>query len=159
MARLTAPMQLAIVKALASFDTPTEIVAMVKRDFAVDVTRMQIAKYDPTKVAGEKVSAKLRAVFEAARRTFLSNMADIPLSHLSVRLRVLQRHLEKAEGRGNDAMVLQILEQAAKECGGIFTNRRELTGKGGAAIAQDHNVHLVSAADLAAAVRTVRDDF
>lgn len=159
MAKLTAPMQLVIVRALACFDTPSEIAALLKREFGVDVTRMQIAKYDPTKASGTKVSHKFRAVFDAARSAFLTDMREIPISHLSYRLRKLQQVLEKAEERGNTAMVLQLLEQAAKECGGIFTNRRELTGKGGAPIAQDHNVHIVSAADLAAAVRSVRDEY
>jgi hypothetical protein len=159
MAKLTEPMQLAIVKALACYDTPTEVVEQMKNDFGVTITRQQVAKYDPTKAAGEKVSPKLRAVFDAARATFLTNMQDIPISNLSYRLRRLQHELDKAKERGNSAMVLQLLEQAAKECGGIFTNRRELTGKGGAPIAQAHNVHIVSREELAEAVRTVRDEF
>lgn len=159
MAKLTEPMQLAIVKALACYDTPTEIVEQVKNDFGVAITRQQVAKYDPTKAAGEKVSPKLRAVFDAARAAFLTDMQDIPISHLSYRLRQLQNAFERAQLQKNIPMVMQLLEQAAKECGGIFTNRRELTGKGGAPIAQAHNVHIVSRDELAAAVRTVRDEF
>jgi hypothetical protein len=159
MARLNAPVQLAIVQALACYDTPTEVAAKVKADFGLDVTRQQIATYDHTKAAGRNVSAKLRAVFDASRQAFLTDMQDIPISHLSVRLRMLQRLLEKAEERGNVAMAVQLLEQAAKECGGMFTNRREFMGKGGAPIALASRAELISPEALAEAVRTVRDAF
>jgi hypothetical protein len=159
MAKLTEPMQLAIVKALACYDTPTEVVEQMKNDFGVTITRQQVAKYDPTKAAGEKVSPKLRAVFDAAQAAFLTDMQAIPISNLSYRLRRLQHAFERAQLQKNIPLVMQLLEQAAKECGGIFTNRRELTGKGGAPIAQAHNVHIVSRDELAAAVRTVRDEF
>lgn len=147
-------MQHAIVRALACFDTPSEIAAQVKRDFGADVTRQQIATYDPTKAAGRNVSAKLRGVFDAARWAFLTEMKDIPVSHLSYRLRVLQRELERQQERGNSVMVLKILEQAAKECGGIFTNRRELTGPRGGPI-QASNVTLYAPPASAAAQRAI----
>ena len=79
----------------------------------------------------------------------------MPVAKQVYRLRVLQRALDRAEKRGNDAMVLQILETAAKESGGVFTNRRELTGKGGGPIATAS----VSAEELKKAVASVRDDF
>lgn len=154
MAKLTAPVQLAIVRALACFDTPSEVAAAVRRDLGVDVTRQQIATYDPTKAAGRNLSAKLRAVFGAARRTFLTDMHEIPISHLSVRLRMLQRELDRAQERGNTAMVLKILEQAAKECGGVFTNRRELTGAGGGPI-QSSSVTIYAPPAAAAAQRAI----
>ncbi len=37
----------------------------------------------------------------------------------------------KAEDQGNMVLAAQLLEQAAKEMGNAFTNRRELTGKDG----------------------------
>jgi len=159
MARLSAPMQLAIVRGLACFDTPSEVAAAVKEEFGVDITRQQVATYDPTKAAGRNVSAKLRAVFDASRQAFLTDMDDIPISHLSYRLQRLQQQLEKAEERGNIAMAAALLEQAAKECGGIFTNRREMTGRGGGPVAQVSRVALVAPPELLEALRTVRDAF
>jgi hypothetical protein len=126
----------------------------VRQDFGVEVTRQQIATYDPTKAAGRNLSQKLRAVFAASRRAFLTDMRDIPISHLAVRLRILQRELDRAQERGHTAMVLKILEQAAKECGGIFTNRRELTGAGGGPI-QSSNVTLYTPPAAAVAQRAI----
>ncbi|KIC21722.1 hypothetical protein, partial [Leisingera sp. ANG-Vp] len=50
----------------------------------------------------------------------------------AVRLRTLQRMAEKAETMGNTVLAKGLLEQAAKEVGNAYTNRRELSGpKGG----------------------------
>jgi hypothetical protein len=48
-------------------------------------------------------------------------------------MRKLQRQIDLNEQRGNSAMVAQLLEQAAKEMGDHYTDRRRLehTGKDG----------------------------
>jgi hypothetical protein len=135
MAILTEPMKLALVQALACFDTPSQAADAVAQDFGIKVDRSQVAKYDPTKPPGKNLSKKLRAIFEATRAAFLKDTAAIPIAQQAYRLRVLQRALQKAENQGNTAMIAQLLEQAAKESGGAFTNRRELTGAHGGPIA------------------------
>jgi hypothetical protein len=136
MAKLTESQKLAIVQALACFDTPSEVAAAVKEEFGVTISRQQVAAYDPTKATGRDLSKKLRALFEETRRTFLSDVAAIPIAQQAFRLRALQREFERAKSRGNSALAAQLLEQAAKELGGAFTNRRELTGQGGGPIQQ-----------------------
>ena len=131
MAVLTEDVKLAIVRALACFDTPSQAADLVKQEFGVEVRRQQVAAYDPTKPAGRNLSQKLRAIFEVTREAFLEDVASIPITQQAYRMRVLQRLLVRAESRDNTAMVAQLLEQAAKEMGGAFTNRRELTGKEG----------------------------
>lgn len=132
MATLTEPVKLFIVQQLACFDTPTQVAAAVKEEFGVEILRQQVAQYDPTKATGRDVSKKLRAVFGAARKAFLDDVNRIPVANQAVRLRVLNRMLIKAEGQGNMVLAAALIEQVAKETGGAFTNRRELTGaKGG----------------------------
>lgn len=131
MAQLTEPVKLAITQALACFDTPTQVADMVKEEFGIVITRQQASQYDASKTTGKTMSKKLRAIFEETRKAFLESTADVPVAQQSYRLRVLQRMLLKAERSGNMALVAQLLEQAAKETGGLFTNRRELTGKNG----------------------------
>jgi hypothetical protein len=155
MAQLTEPVKLAIVQALACFDTPSDIAAAVKEDYGVVVTRQQVAGYDPTKGSCKGVAKKLREVFTSTRKAFLEDVSTIPIAQQAVRLRALQREFERAKSRGNSAMVAQLLEQAAKECGGALTNRREHTGKNGGPIQQAS----VSAEELKAAVTSVRDQF
>lgn len=135
MPALAEPVKIAIVQGLACFDTPTQVVANLKDEFGLTVPRQQMAGYDPTKATGAKLSQKLRAIFEATRAQFLADIGGIPIAQQAYRLRVLQRNLERAEQRGNAALVITILEQAAKELGGAFTNRREVTGKNGQPLA------------------------
>jgi len=134
MAVLSEPVKLAIVRALACFDTPTQAAEAVALEFGIKVDRFQVAKYDPTKPAGQKISKKLVQFFNDTRAAFLQDIASIPIAQQAYRLRVLQRTLAKVESQGNTAMVAQLLEQAAKESGGAFTNRREITGKDGGPI-------------------------
>lgn len=131
MAVLSEPVKEAIVQMLACYDTPSQVAQQVKEDFGLEITRMRVAAYDPTKVAGKNLSKKLADMFHATRKAFLEDVASIPIAQQAYRLRVLQRNLERADNRGNTAMVSTLLEQAAKEVGGSFTNRRELTGKEG----------------------------
>lgn len=120
-----------IVQALACFDAPSVVVASVKEEFGVVVSRQQVEVYDPNKRAGRNLSVKWRTMFDAARKAFINDTAQIPIAHRSTRLRALQRMAVKAEHVGNIVVAAQLHKQAAEEMGGAFTNRRELTGKDG----------------------------
>lgn len=155
MATLTEDQKTFVVQALACFDTPSQVAQAVKENFGIVVDRRQVECYDPTKAAGKGVAKKFRALFEDTRATFLKEASAVPVSKQVYRLRVLQRALERAEKSNNTPMVLQILEQVAKETGGAFTNRREVTGKDGGPIQQQ----AVTAEQVAAEVRRVREDY
>lgn len=157
MAMLTEEVKLAIVQALACYDTPSQVVRMVKEEYGIEVSRQQVQHYDPTKFNGQKMKRKLRDVFEVTRVNFLEKTADIPIAQQAYRLRLLQRAVLKLESGGNTALLAQLLEQAAKEVGGVFTNKRELTGKGGAPLATLSTN--VTPEQLAEAVRSVRQEF
>ncbi|MFM0503949.1 DUF2280 domain-containing protein [Paraburkholderia caffeinilytica] len=123
MTTLTEDVKAFIVQALACFDTPTQVSEAVKEEFGLDVTRQQVAAYDPTKKTSRTLGKKWHAIFNATRKTFLANTAAIPIANQSFRLRALQRMYEKSTGRGNFAMAAQLIEQAAKEAGGMFSAR------------------------------------
>jgi hypothetical protein len=132
MATLNKREKIFIVRLLAEFNTPTETVELVKQEFKKDVTRQQVESYDPTKRAGRNLSAELKAEFEATRKAFVDQPLNIPIANLSVRLMHLQRIVDHA-GK-NKPLIKEALEQAAKEMGGVYTNRKEVTGKGGGPI-------------------------
>lgn len=113
-----------IVQALACFDTPTQVVQAVKETFGLDVTRQQCELYDPTKYAGRDLGVKWRTVFEDTRKRFREDTADIPIANRAFRLRGLARMAEKAESMRNLALTAQLYEQAAKECGDMYVNRK-----------------------------------
>lgn len=130
-AKLTDEMKTYIVQALACFDTPSQVVEAVNREFGLTITRQHVAKYDPTKVSGAKVAPKWRAIFEQARKSFIEDSSQIAIAHRSTRLRALQRMATKAEGKGNFPLAAQLHKQAAEEMGNAYTNKREITGKDG----------------------------
>ncbi|TXN38987.1 DUF2280 domain-containing protein [Methylobacterium sp. WL30] len=133
MATLNDEVKTFIVQQLACFDTPSGVAKAVKEEFGLEVSRQAVEAYDPGKRAAANLSDGYRQIFEATRTAFLAETATIGISHKAVRLRTLQRLAEKAERQGNMAFVASVLEQAAKECGDAFTNKRqvEATGKDG----------------------------
>lgn len=120
-----------VVQALACFDTPKTVADALRKEFGVVLTPQSIEAYDPTKRAGRRASEKWKQLFAATRKAFLEDTAEIAISHRPVRLRALQRMAAAAEDQRNLALAASLLEQAAKEVGDAYTNRRELTGKNG----------------------------
>jgi hypothetical protein len=120
-----------IVQSLACFDSPSVVAKAIKAEFGVDISSQAVEAYDPNKVAGKKLSSRFRQLFDETRKAFLEDTSKIAISHRAVRLRALQRMAEKAENGGNMVLAASLMEQAAKEVGDSYTNRRELTGKDG----------------------------
>lgn len=124
-----------IVQRLACWDTPTQVSKAVKEEFGIELPRQNIHRYDPTVKAGSDLSKKLRTIFEETRKAFTEETASIGVAHKSVRLRKLDRMITTLEERGNILGAAQLLEQAAKEAGGSFTNKHELSGPNGTPLA------------------------
>jgi hypothetical protein len=122
-----------IVQRLARFDTPGQVVKAMKADYGIDLSPQRVQFYDPTSKNGAALSDDLKALFGETREKFLKELDNIPIYNRAVRLRRLDRMATAAEDRGNMVLAAQLLEQAAKESGGAFTNKHqhELTGKDG----------------------------
>ena len=129
MAALKEPVKIFIVQALACRDTPQEVADQVLQEFGVKIDRKQCQLYDPTKAAGKNLSKKFVDLFHKTRADFDAGLIDIPVANKHYRLKQYQKQLER--NAKNTVMSLKILEQAAKDCGGQFTNRQEITGKDG----------------------------
>lgn len=130
--KLTEEARTFIVQSLAMFDTPKEVADAVKERYGVEIARQTVQDYDPT--IGKRPAKKWIALFEGTRRAFIEETAQLATSNRAVRIRRLERMAIAAEGRKNYPLAAQLLEQIAKEVGGAFTNRRELTGKDGGPI-------------------------
>jgi hypothetical protein len=157
MASLTEPQKLFIVRALACYDSPSRVAAAVREEFGIDIDRRRIQEYDPERAGSRGIGKKLRAVFEETRRQFKEKAGEVPIAHKAVRLRSLNRMFEKAEVQGNMVFAAQLLEQAAKEVGGMFTNRRELTGAAGGPIQQATSVSTMSDEQLIALIKDLNE--
>ncbi|MBM1117065.1 DUF2280 domain-containing protein [Klebsiella grimontii] len=136
MAALKPEVKAFIIQMLACYDTPSQVVEAVQKDFGIAITRQQVETHDPTKVSGKTLAKKWVDLFNATRDRFLNEISDIPIANKAYRLRVLQRMSTNAENMKNIGMTAQLLEQAAKEVGEAYTNRQKVehTGKDGGPI-------------------------
>ncbi|MCU2621421.1 DUF2280 domain-containing protein [Enterobacter hormaechei subsp. hoffmannii] len=136
MATLKGEVKAFIVQSLACFDTPSQVVELVKKEFGLSITRQQVESHDPTKANGRGLAQKWVDMFNATRERFQNEISDIPIANKAYRLQVLDRMATRAEGMKNLALTAEIIEQAAKECGDAYTNKHkfEHSGPNGGAI-------------------------
>jgi hypothetical protein len=135
MAALKEPVKMFIVQSLACFETPQQVVEAVKQEYKLEISRQQVALYDPTKVAGRNLSKKLKDLFNRTRKDFRENIEDIAIANKAFRLRELQKMYEDS-GRNKRAKQ-NLLKQAFQETDGRVT-RQEVTGANGGPIKTDN---------------------
>jgi hypothetical protein len=111
-----------IVRGLARYETPSRVADAVKVVFDIEVSRQQVHTYN---ARGAKPPAERWCeLFEATREAFLADISAIGIAQKAVRLRMLERYAQHAEENGYYLRAAGYLEQAAKECGGIYETRR-----------------------------------
>lgn len=114
-----------IVKELALYRRPAQVVAGVKAFFDLTVDRRHVQHYDPTKGAAlKRLGPRWVNLFHETRSRFDAETAAIPIAKQSYRLAMLQRMAEAAEEKQQFETAARILEQVAKERGGVYTNKR-----------------------------------
>lgn len=125
MAALPIEVKAYIVQALACLDTPTQVVEQVKQEFGLIITRQQVESHDPTKANGKKLAQKWVELFYTTRKQLQKELSGIPIANKAFRLRSLDRMAVNAERKGNYPLTAKLIEQAAKECGEMYTNRKK----------------------------------
>ncbi|MDO7504564.1 DUF2280 domain-containing protein [Acinetobacter baumannii] len=130
MAKLKKAEQLFIVRSLAQFMTPTEVVKAIKETFNITVSPQQVEAYDPTKVAGRDLRREYKEVFESTREEYLKQ----PIHNISgandiVQLKILSDLLFAK--KNNVTMTIKIVDQMQKIMKGFYEKRLEITGAGG----------------------------
>lgn len=126
MATLKPEVKAFIVQALACYDTPSQVVDNVQKEFKLKLTRQQVESHDPTKASGKGLAEKWVELFKATRTRFQTEITDIPIANKAYRLRALDRMMTKAESMRNMALASSLIEQAAKEVGDAYTNRQKV---------------------------------
>lgn len=122
MAKLSEPEKQEIVRLLAHFNTPAEVVVAMREHHGLEVDRFQVRAYDPTKARYEG-GDKWREIFVAERSKYLHDNDGIPIAHKAFRLNELQKSLVRAQRSGNIVLANAILAQAAKEMRGAVGSR------------------------------------
>lgn len=143
MAALKPEIKAFIVQSVACFDTPSQVVESVLKEFGIQITRQQVEQNDPTKISGKGLAQKWVDLFNHTRDRFLNEISDIPIANKAYRLRVLQRMSTTAEGMKNLGMTAQLLEQAAKDVGDVYTNKQKVEQS----VVATHNVMPVPSCD------------
>lgn len=126
MATLKGDVKAFIVQSLACFDTPSQVVELVKKEFGLSITRQQVESHDPTKANGRGLAQKWVDLFHETRKRFQTELSDIPIANKAYRLRALDRMMTRAEGMKNMALAASLMEQAAKEVGDAYSNKQKV---------------------------------
>ena len=127
MAALNTKVKAFIVRGLATYMTPSEVVDAVKQEFdGLEVTRQQVSKYDPDKASGINLSDKWKQLFVKQRKDFNDEINSIPIANKAYRLAMLDNMVRDAFESKNRPLAAKLLEQAAKEVGEVFTNRHKV---------------------------------
>jgi hypothetical protein len=122
--RLSNEVQTYIVQEFARWRTPTQIAEAVKEEFGLDLDRQRVAFYNAER-GGKQLPQKWKDLFVETRKSYLANVDSVGIAHRTFRLSMLHRLALAAEERGQVVIALSALEQAAKETGDVFTNKRK----------------------------------
>lgn len=129
--KLNKEQQIFVIQQLAMFEKASAVLDELKQIYPeVNVTLQAIVRYD---IDHSKFPEKFRELFEKTRADFIKHTEKIPIANKSVRVKKLQNIFDKLESEKlqNNPLKMEVLEQAAKEMGDAFTNRREHSGLGG----------------------------
>jgi hypothetical protein len=119
MAKLTNAHKELIVRSLACYSSPIEIVALFKTEHGMELSLSQLTFYNPDTLTSARLADKWRQLFHTARQKYLKEVVSVPLAHKAYRLNMLQKNLDEAMIKKNIVLANQIIEQAAKEMGGV----------------------------------------
>lgn len=131
MRRLGEPVKRRIVEHLACYRSHGEIVELIAEEFNIVLPPRHVRAYDPTsfQFAGRHEWMEYHST---VRRRFEEHVGEVAIAQRAYRLRSLQHahdkvHKEVMGADPHDLVDLSkelrgILEQAAKEVGGVFTN-------------------------------------
>ena len=136
MARLKKAEKVFIVRSLAQFMTPTEVVRDIKEKFGIDVTPQQVEYYDPTKVAGANLPQEFIDLFNDARKEYIEQpLHNIEGANDIVQLKILSDLL--VNKKSNVVSAIKLIDQMQKIVKGHYEKKIEITGKDGGPIQQE----------------------
>ena len=101
-----------------------EVREALKDEFDVEASINQIAYYNPRSASGGEPAQKWQTLFDETREAYRSKTQDVAIAQKRWRLDQLEagfRRLREADPEAAAAL----LEQAAKETGGKYTNEQK----------------------------------
>jgi hypothetical protein len=104
-----------IIRALAKWNSPSEVARMVLDEFGITITRQLAQTYDPTRAAGVKLAPELKKYFREQREYFVKHLEEQPFAHRSIRLDELKKIYDEARDAGDRKSAIKALDSAGKE--------------------------------------------
>lgn len=130
--QLTEDQKLFIVELLATFHRPSQVVALLREQYGIEATRQQVDAYNPATLAGRRLSAELRDHFAEIRKAFLADRESIAIAQVNYRQRIrdemLSELMDLPANRRNPMLLMDLLEQAAKDEGGYWVKEKTTEG-------------------------------
>lgn len=125
-----------LVTRFAMYDKPADVIRKFKEEFEKDIPRETVRNYDLRSSRGwNKASKRNKDVFEATRQKYIDGVCDHPVSQMAYRVQLLGEMVEAAREMKNYKLVAELLEQVAKETGGVYTNELKVKGR----VAHEHS--------------------
>lgn len=119
-----------IVVGHAMYKPSWQILREFQEQFDMVIDSRRISDYHPDSANQRRAGVtKWRKLFDDTREKYLNTFNDIPIAQASFRLQRLSDMADDAFRNKNYKMAASLMEQAAKETGGQFSNVRELRGK------------------------------
>lgn len=113
-----------VVRQYARFRKPSEILVLLKEEYPdLDVSINAISYYNPERDIFPR--EKWGEFYETERRAYVAGVESVGIAHARERLEYLDLAIRQAVKARNFVLVGQLVETAAKEVGGAYTNRRE----------------------------------
>ena len=158
MARLKKAEKVFIVRSLAQFMTPTEVVKDIKEKFSLDVSLQQVEYYDPTKVAGANLAQEFVDLFNEARKEYLAQpLHNIVGANDIVQLQILSDLL--VSKKSNVVLSIKLIDQIQKITKGHYEKKLEITGKDGGPLESIQTAISVSKDEYLKAREKALDDY
>lgn len=127
-----------VVQMLACYERHSDVRKAVNEHYGeelkaagIDITDNKVRALDPTQARGQEMAPKLKELFWDTRKRYDDESEEQLIGDLRHRRSMYRVIVERSIAKGNEQLALQALKQAAQDAGGVFTNRRELSGPGG----------------------------
>ena len=95
--------------------TPREVIRDVFEAFGLKLTSSQIARYDPTKAAGQTLRFELKRLFAEMRREHHFIINTLGVGCQGTRIVMLHNMCEAAVEQGNGKLAARLLDQVARK--------------------------------------------
>tara|TARA_R110000868_G_scaffold34552_1_gene124761 strand:+ start:295 stop:834 length:540 start_codon:yes stop_codon:yes gene_type:complete len=147
MAKLTEEQKAFLVCGFARWATRADLMRAFEEEFGIQPLRSQLENYNldgwraTRHTEGRKdPMKKWRPLWNETREKFKKDTIAIPIANAAVRLSMLNDMANQAYAKKNFKLAAELIEQAAKEAGGAFTNVREVKGK----VEHEHDHHVLT---------------